>query len=246
MEDSDIAAAAPPPRASRESKRRSVDLHIYGELRSGIEAGTLPPGTKLPTERTLALRHGVSRKLVRGALAKLRRDGLIERRVGAGTFVSTLAGLRTVGSATEPPAISPLDAIEARRVLEVGAIELVVARATDEDFARIEARLEAVAATDDASAFRALMFALNLDVIRATRNPLLVAMYELLVAARAKAGWDRLAYLVESPQQRAQVVATCREFLELLHRRDVRGAANSRYRALSRMIQTIMTFPEEA
>lgn len=231
---------------SREAKRRSVDLHIYGELRRSIEAGTLPPGTKLPTERTLAARHGVSRKLVRGALTKLRGDGLIERRVGSGTFVSALADLHTVGSATEPPAISPLDAIECRRVLEVGAIELVVARATDEDFARIQSRLEEIAATDDVSAFRALMFALNLDLIRATRNPLLVAMYELLVAARAKAGWDRLAFLVERPEQRAELVALWREFLDLLRRGEVRKAANQRYRALSAMIQTIMTFPEEA
>jgi GntR family transcriptional regulator, uxu operon transcriptional repressor len=230
---------------ARKSRRRSVDLHIFSELRRGIEAGTLPPGTKLPTERTLAVRHGVGRKLVRSALDRLRKDGLIERRVGSGTFVSSLAGLRTIATSTEPPAISPLDAIEARRVIEVGAIELVVARATDEDFARIKSRLEAVAATDDASAFRALMFALNLDIIRATRNPLLVAMYEMLIAARAKAGWDRLAYLVERPEQRAQSVAVCQELLDLLHRGDARRAANLRYRSLSAMIHTIMTFSDE-
>jgi len=245
MEETDGADDRSRSQAAREARRRSVDLHIYGELRRGIEAGTLPPGTKLPTERTLALRHGVGRKLVRTALERLRRDGLIERRVGSGTFVSALAGLRTVGSSTEPPAVSPLDAVEARRVLEVGAIELVVARATNEDFARIKARLEEVAATDDASAFRALMFALNLDIIRATRNPLLVAMYEMLIAARAKAGWDRLAYLVDRVEQRAQSVAICRELLDLMHHGDARRAANLRYRSLSAMIQTIMTFPEE-
>lgn len=246
MSEPDHPREQVPPPQSREARRRSVDLHIYGELRQSIEAGTLPPGTKLPTERTLATRHGVGRKLVRSALDRLRKDGLIERRIGSGTFVSALAGLRTVGSSTEPPAISPLDAIEARRVLEVGAIELVVARATDDDFARIKTRLEAVAATDDASAFRALMFALNLEIIRATRNPLLVAMYEMLIASRAKVGWDRLAYLVERPEQRAQSVTVCRELLDLLHHGDARRAATLRYRSLSAMIQTIMTFPEEA
>jgi DNA-binding FadR family transcriptional regulator len=234
-----------PPR-SREAKRRSVDLHIYGELRQGIEAGTLPPGTKLPTERTLATRHGVSRKLVRTALARLRGAGLIERRIGSGTFVSALAGLHTVGSSTEPPPISPLDAIEARRVMEVGAIELVVARATDEDFARMQSRLGQLAVSDDASAFRALMFALNLDLIRATRNPLLVAMYEMLVAARARAGWDRLTFLVERPEQRAESVTLWREFLDFLQRGEARKAASQRYRALTAMIKTIISFPEEA
>lgn len=131
-------------------------------------------------------------------------------------------------------------------MIEIGAIELVVARATDDDFARIRDRFEAVAAAADPSAFRALMFAFNLEIIRATRNQLLVAMYEMLIASRAKAGWDRLAYLVERPEQRAQSVAVCRELLDLLHQGDARRAAALRYRSLSAMIQTIMTFPEEA
>jgi GntR family uxuAB operon transcriptional repressor len=246
MRKTELASEAVPSPQSREWRRRSADVHIYQELRQGIEAGTLPPGTKLPTERTLAVRHSVGRKLVRGALERLRKDGLIERRVGSGSFVSALAGLRAIGASAEPPSISPLDAIEARRVLEVGAIELVVTRATDDDFARIQSRLDAVAATDDASAFRALMFALNLDIIRATRNPLLIAMYEMLIAARAKAGWDRLAYLVEQPEQRAQSVAIVRELLVSLRRGDGRRAATLRHRSLSQMIQTIMTVPEDA
>ncbi len=232
--------------ASRASRRQRVDIHVYGELREGIKAGTLPPGTKLPTERILAERHGVSRKLVRQALDRLRGDGLIESRVGSGTFVSALAGLHAAGVRSEPPAISPLDAIEARRVLEVGAIELVVARATEEDFMRMEERLAAVAAASDVSAFRALMFALNLDIIRATRNPLLIAMYEVLIAARAKAGWDRLAYLVDRPEQRDHSVLVIRELIDLLRRREGRRAAALRHSSLSEMIQTIMTFPPEA
>ena len=232
--------------ASRASRRQRVDLHVYGELREGIKAGTLPPGTKLPTERILAERHGVSRKLVRQALDRLRDDGLIESRVGSGTFVSALASLHVAGGPAEPPAISPLDAIEARRVLEVGAIELVIARATEDDFLRMEERLAAVAAATDASAFRALMFALNLDIIRATRNPLLIAMYEVLIAARAKAGWDRLAYLVERPEQRDHSVLVIRELIDLFRRREGRRAAALRHRSLSEMIQTIMTFPAEA
>lgn len=232
--------------ASRASRRQRVDLHIYGELREGIKAGTLPPGTKLPTERLLAERHGISRKLVRQALDRLRQDGLIERRVGSGTFVSALADLHVGEVSADPPAISPLDAIEARRVLEVGAIELVTARATEDDFLRMEARLAAVAATTDASAFRALMFALNLDLIRATRNPLLIAMYEVLIAARAKAGWDRLAYLVDRPEQRDHSVLVVRQLIDLLRRREGRSAAALRHSSLSEMIQTIMTFPSEA
>jgi DNA-binding FadR family transcriptional regulator len=218
--------------------------HIYEELRRGIAAGTLPPGTKLPTERALASRHGIGRKKVRRALDRLRDDGLIERRVGSGSFVRPPAGQVAPSWSAEPPSISPLDAIEARRVIEVGAVELLIARATDEDFARIESRLAELSSVHDPSAFRALMFAVNLEIIRATRNPLLVAMYEMLIAARAKAGWDRLGYLVENPEQRAASLAFMHEYLDLVRHGDARRAANFRYRSLTEMIRTILSFPD--
>jgi DNA-binding GntR family transcriptional regulator len=87
------------------------------------------------------------------------------------------------------------------------------------------------------------MFAVNLEIIRATRNPLLVAMYEMLIAARAKAGWDRLGYLVRESEQRATSLALVREYLGLLRQGDVRGAAQLRYQSLSEMIRIILSFP---
>jgi DNA-binding GntR family transcriptional regulator len=88
------------------------------------------------------------------------------------------------------------------------------------------------------------MFAVNLEIIRATRNPLLVAMYEMLIAARAKAGWDRLGYLVENPEQRAASLAFMHEYLDLVRHGDARRAANFRYRSLTEMIRTILSFPD--
>lgn len=216
---------------------------IYEELRSSITTGTLPVGTKLPTERALASRHGIGRKKVRRALDRLRDDGLIERRVGSGSFIRGDARQRLPSWSAEPPSICPLDAIEARRVIEVGVVELFVARATDEDFARITSRLTELSTTYDPSAFRALMFAVNLEIIRATRNPLLVAMYEMLIAARAKAGWDRLGYLVRESEQRATFLALMHEYLGLLRNGDARRAAHLRYQSLTDMIRVILSFP---
>jgi DNA-binding FadR family transcriptional regulator len=219
--------------------------YIYEELRRGIAAGTLPAGTKLPTERALALRHGVGRKKVRRALDQLRDDGLIERRVGSGSFVRPRTSQTPPSWSAAPPSISPLDAIEARRIIEVGVVELLVARATDDDFARIDGRLADLSMIHDPSVFRALMFAANLELIRATRNPLLVAMYEMLIAARAKAGWDRLGYLVKEPEQLSASLAAMREYLDLLRRGDSQRAASLRYRSLTDMIRMILSFPDD-
>jgi GntR family transcriptional regulator len=60
---------------------------IYLLLKERIAAGDLGPGARLPGEPTLAAEQGVSRVTVRRALDRLADEGLVQRRVGAGTFV---------------------------------------------------------------------------------------------------------------------------------------------------------------
>jgi DNA-binding FadR family transcriptional regulator len=133
-----------------------------------------------------------------------------------------------------------MGAIEARRVIEVGAVELAVARATDEDLDRIEGGLRAMEAAQTASAFRAAAFTFHLEFIRSTHNPLLVSMYELLIAARAKTGWNRLGYLVNSEEERERSCRQGREFLDALRNRDAAAAARFRDDNLSTILSRIM------
>lgn len=58
------------------------------ELRIEISSGGFAPSNKLPREAELVKRFGVSRPTVARALRDLQAEGLIERRVGAGTFVT--------------------------------------------------------------------------------------------------------------------------------------------------------------
>lgn len=60
---------------------------VYLTLRDRIANGRLEGSGALPGEQTIASQHGVSRVTVRRALAELEKEGLIERRRGAGTFV---------------------------------------------------------------------------------------------------------------------------------------------------------------
>lgn len=53
-----------------------------------IESGKLKHGDKLPSERELANLYGISRMTARHTLSILEREGVVERRVGAGTFLS--------------------------------------------------------------------------------------------------------------------------------------------------------------
>lgn len=61
---------------------------IQNAIRSQIDSGQLKPGNVVPSERELARIHGVSLMTARHALTELARDGIVDRRHGAGTFVS--------------------------------------------------------------------------------------------------------------------------------------------------------------
>ena len=60
---------------------------VSGDLQRRIARGDLRPGDRLPTEKALGEAFGVSRAVVREAIARLKADGLIETRQGSGAFV---------------------------------------------------------------------------------------------------------------------------------------------------------------
>ena len=61
---------------------------VHQALRDAILAGRLAPGSRLPASRALAAQLGMRRNTVVGAYELLVSDGLVEARVGAGTFVA--------------------------------------------------------------------------------------------------------------------------------------------------------------
>src|ERR1700738_2384116 len=62
---------------------------IQGSIRERIDGGELKPGDAVASERELARLHSVSLMTARHALAGLEREGVVERRRGAGTFVAS-------------------------------------------------------------------------------------------------------------------------------------------------------------
>lgn len=78
---------------ARNDKPKPVKLvdRVFDQLLERINAGNYAPDTRLPGEHELAAMLGVSRPIVRDALSRLREQGLVYSRQGAGTFVSAQA-----------------------------------------------------------------------------------------------------------------------------------------------------------
>ncbi len=92
---------------------------IAEQLRSLIQGGEFPAGSRLPAERDLAKQLGVSRPSVREALIALEVEGWVEVRTGSGVYVLDRPG-HDNGHATQVPATEwgPLELLRARRVIE--------------------------------------------------------------------------------------------------------------------------------
>ncbi|WP_149539938.1 MocR-like pyridoxine biosynthesis transcription factor PdxR [Siccirubricoccus phaeus] len=71
---------------------------VYLGIRQAVLEGRLPPGARLPASRALAARLGLARNTVVAAYDQLLAEGIIEGRVGAGSFVS-----RDLPKEPEPP-----------------------------------------------------------------------------------------------------------------------------------------------
>ncbi|WP_261806932.1 GntR family transcriptional regulator [Lapidilactobacillus luobeiensis] len=65
-----------------------VYIKIHNQLKRDIESGVWKVGDRIPSERALSVQFKVSRMTLRQALQTLVEEGILERRVGAGTFVA--------------------------------------------------------------------------------------------------------------------------------------------------------------
>ncbi len=73
---------------SNKKPRENLTQKVIGLLKSQIDSGSLKVGDKLPTEQQLIPQYGVSRTVIREAIASLKAAGLLESKHGVGVFVT--------------------------------------------------------------------------------------------------------------------------------------------------------------
>lgn len=152
-------------------------------LRVFIAEQGIEVGERFPSERDLALQLGVSRPILREALAQLATLGVVESRTGSGTFlISTF-------SEHDQHVIVQLDAerntllqyLELRRALETEVVALLAKRASAQDIAELERLVEAIeiehAATGSAPVADKQF---HLELYKRVANPLFLHILEPL------------------------------------------------------------------
>src|SRR3954471_18237935 len=116
---------------SRIEAPRGLTAELVSRLTSDIPSGRLPPGSRLPTEQEMIAATGVSRTVIREAVAALRADKLVITRQGVGAFVPENARppLRIAFDRLSPLR-AVLEVMELRTGIEIEAAGLAAERAT--------------------------------------------------------------------------------------------------------------------
>ena len=199
-----------------------VSQVIVDQIKALLREGKLATGDRLPSERDLCQRFGVSRVTVREALRVLEASGLIEIRVGArgGAFVASpskerlgegLADLMTLAPLT------PADVTEARSVIEIGILPMVVERATEKDIAALRRIVDEGYDALSRDAYTMVLSAqFHVAIAACAHNPAIESLVhsfhgpmllslrqaQIVAPAMGRRGTDEHAQLVESIERR--------------------------------------------
>jgi len=152
---------------------------VIDEIVKAIQEQRYQVGDRLPSERLLAEKIGVGRAAVREAFSALQVMGVIERRIGDGTYVAKgverLTGVESALAALQENE-SLGEVWEARRILEVILARLAIEKADPVDIKKIEESFNAIASSissENYDDYTAADRDFHLSLAAAAKNPFL-------------------------------------------------------------------------
>ncbi|MDM9560063.1 FadR/GntR family transcriptional regulator [Bordetella petrii] len=208
---------------------RRLYRQIADQLRLLIQGGEFPVGARLPPERDLALKLGVSRPSVREALIALEVEGLVEVRMGSGIYV------RSRVAADSVVAESPLETIRARRLIES---ELAAQAAELARPAQVAGLREALQAMQEEAAAGQVPIQgdrlFHLRIAEISGNSVLLRVVGELFDERHNPLSVKLGDYFENPASWQAAIAEHRRIVEAIAAGDAAGAREAMHHHLSR------------
>ena len=161
--------------------RKSLGDIVFDRILRSIKSGAFAPDERLPTEHDLAAEFEVSRPIVREALQRLRDQGLIYSRRGAGSFVRSVGLKQPLGLGQLENVADLLNCYEFRLTLEPAAAACAAERHDDGTLDSIAQALELMRdATNRQSHREDADFQFHLAIARASENTYFATAMEAL------------------------------------------------------------------
>jgi DNA-binding FadR family transcriptional regulator len=208
---------------------------VSNKIEDLIRAEDIRPGERLPSERDLATRLGVSRTSLREALIALELGGVVEVRGGSGVYVSEQAPVQPELPAAGP---GPFEVLAARRFIEVEVAALAAKHASP---AAIDAILAAVLAMEqhheERSGNEPADRNFHLALARATGNSALVGVVDYLWSQRGSL-WHKLKEHFQTEELRQQTLLDHRNIFAAIASHDAAAARSAMRAHLDRVTRT--------
>jgi len=208
---------------------------VSGKIEQLIKDENIQPGERLPSERDLAIKLGVSRTSLREALIALELGGIIEVRGGSGVYVSEQAPPQPE---VRPAGPGPFEVLAARRMIEVEVAAMAAKNATD---GAIDAILVAVEQMEqhheDLGNNESADRNFHLAIARASGNSAMVGVIDYLWNQRGTL-WHKLTEHFQTEELRQQTLIDHRNILAAIAAHDVPGARLAMRAHLDRVTRT--------
>jgi GntR family transcriptional regulator, transcriptional repressor for pyruvate dehydrogenase complex len=224
---------------ARTAESRRLYLQIADKLRALIDEPDFASNGRLPSERALAERLGVSRPSVREALVVLELEGRVEIRMGSGVYVCAAAP--HAAPAEEELGDSLVDIMNARAVLEGAIAGSVAAFCTPKALKALRAIFNTMEREVHAGQIpEAEDRAFHVAIAQMTGNEILVQTVETLFDKRHMPLSSKLRDHFESETTWLAALAEHRDILEALEARDAIQAQAAMQRHLKISLERVM------
>lgn len=211
-------------------------------LKEELAKGIYKIGDRLPPERDIAERFGVSRTVIREALIMLEIDELVSVKKGSGVYVLQLPNQANgLGEELESEDIGPFELLQARQLLESGIAEFAAIQATRNDVLQLRDILKKERETlsqgkDDYiedEEFHSM-------IAKITQNEVLIVMQKQLWDYRKKSSmWAGLHSHISNFTYRQRWLADHEAILNALQRKDPALARKAMWQHLENVKQTL-------
>jgi DNA-binding FadR family transcriptional regulator len=163
-------------------ERQTVSEGIRDALLESVRSGALPPGARLPSERSLCEEFGVARTSVREAIQGLVSLGVIVKRANRPYVAEQLPDMELEGHADRKRRLEEL--VEVRRVVEIPIARLAAARADEAARSRIRSIARSLTPEMSLADYRRSARAFHVAVARACGNETLAELYGKVLDAQ--------------------------------------------------------------
>jgi len=207
-----------------------------------IDSGVFPPGSRLPGERDLAEKFGVSRVSVREAEISLQAQGRIEIKVGSGAYVLDASNRKVNGL----PKVGPFELTEARALFEAESAALAAPIITDETLEELEGYIEIMSGKQSSTmTAEEADAAFHLAIARSTNNHAIMFVIDSMWEMRTEAAQLQKVYKNVCDRDTSHREAEHQAILDALKNRDSSAARIAMRAHFTRMIEALLVASEE-